>query len=293
MALRFDHRVAIVTGAGRGLGRAYALDLAARGARVVVNDVDSGTDGATTGDAAVAEQVVAEIESHDGIAVADSNSVVTGGDAVVATALEAFGRVDIVVHNAGVVSRTSFENMAGPVLDDVLGVSLLGAFNISRAAWPHLVRQGYGRIVITSSGAGLFGGAQSGNYAAAKMGSIGLALSLAAEGAEHGIHTNVIVPIAKTRLATTLPPHIIERLRPEFVAPVVTWLAHEDCPANGEIYSAAGGRVNRVAIAINTGIQSDNLDAETVRDSFDEIRRLDDAQPVTNSPQALELRLPK
>lgn len=292
MALRFDQRVVIVTGAGRGLGRAYALEFAARGARVVVNDVGCDTAGAGS-DGAVASSVVNEIASQGGIAVADTHSVTTQADGIVATALEAFGRVDVIVHNAGVVHRCDFEAMVGPVLDEVLGVSLLGAFGICRAAWPHLVRQRYGRIVITSSGAGLFGGARSGNYAAAKMGCIGLALSLAAEGAEYGIHTNVIVPIAKTRLATTLPRHVIDRLRPELVAPVVSWLAHEECPANGEIYSAAGGRVNRVAIAINEGADFGTLDAEAVRDKFEAIRDLSGARPVATSAEALTLRLPR
>jgi NAD(P)-dependent dehydrogenase (short-subunit alcohol dehydrogenase family) len=291
---RFDGRVALVTGAGRGIGRAYALELARRGASVVVNDRGGPTDGDGASDSGPAHDVVNEIITTGGRALADTGDVADAADTdrMVAAAIDNFGSIDIVIHNAGIVRRADFVDMTGQVLDDVLATSLTGGFNVVRSAWPYLLKQQYGRVVLTSSGGGLFGGARSGNYAAAKMGLIGLALSLAAEGQEHGIHTNVIVPVAKTRLATTLPKNVIERLTPEQVAPVVAWLCHEDCPANGEIYSAAGGRVNRVGIAIGAGVTLDHASVESVRDAFEDIRSMHSATAVLDSPSALSIRLP-
>jgi NAD(P)-dependent dehydrogenase (short-subunit alcohol dehydrogenase family) len=292
-ACRFENQVAVVTGGGGGLGRAYAVELASRGANVVVNDSGSTTEGDGS-DNTPADAVAAEITAAGGVALADHHNVARSeeAEAVIATAERAFGGVHIIVHNAGIVRRADFPEMIGPTLTNVLDVNLLSAFHIVRAAWTRLVGQGFGRIVLTSSGGGLFGSVRSGNYAAAKLGIIGLAQSLAAEGEAHGVTTNVIVPIAKTRLATTLPIDVIGRLDPNQVAPVVGWLVHRDCTVNGEVFSAAGGRVNRICIAVNEGFLDDQLSIEAVRDAFDRIRDMTGAIVVENSAQALALRLP-
>lgn len=290
----YDDQVVVVTGAGRGLGRAYAHEFARHGAKVVVNDLGNRSDGTGPPDRLIASAVVEEIRAAGGDAVADGNDVATesGAAALIETAVQHYGTVHAVVHNAGVVRRADFADMAGPTLNDVLGVGLMGAFHVARAAWPLMTRQVYGRIVLTGSGAGLFGAARSANYAAARMGIVGLALSLAGEGRAHGIQANVIVPIAQTRLATTLPAHVIDRLTPEQVAPVVAWLAHRECAATGEIYSAAGGRVNRVVLGVTPGLDFADISLEAVRDRFAEISSLDDVRTVPTSPDALKLRLP-
>ncbi len=238
--LRFDGRVAIITGAGGGLGREHALLLASRGAKVVVNDLGGAVDGSGAS-AGPAEQVVKEIEALGGSAVADGSSVATpeGGEAIVATAVEAFGRVDIVVNNAGILRDKSFQNMTPELAAAVLDVHLRGAFNVTRPAWIRMREAGYGRILVTSSNSGILGNFGQSNYGAAKMGLVGLARVLAHEGVRYGIKVNVLAPMARTRMTAELLGPVADWLDPALVAPVAAWLVHEDCPVTGEIYSEA------------------------------------------------------
>jgi NAD(P)-dependent dehydrogenase (short-subunit alcohol dehydrogenase family) len=271
--LGFDGKVAIITGAGGGLGRSHALDLARRGALVVVNDLGGSVDGTGSGTTA-AQAVVDEITAAGGDAVANYDSVATpeGGRAIVQTALDRFGQVDILINNAGILRDASFKNMGPDNVNPVLDVHLRGAFHVSQPAWEHMRAQSYGRIVNTSSGAGLFGNFGQTNYGAAKLGLVGLTRVLAVEGAKNNIKVNAIAPVAKTRMTEDLLGPIADKLLPESVTPLVVFLAHEDCPVTGEIYTLGGGRVARVFLGVTKGIVDPKLTAEAVRDRFAEIR---------------------
>ncbi|ASX02820.1 MULTISPECIES: SDR family NAD(P)-dependent oxidoreductase [Mycobacterium] len=271
--LRFDGRVAVVTGAGRGLGRAYAQLLASRGAKVVVNDVGGALDGEGV-DAGPAERIVADITAAGGQSVACSASVATaaGGDAIIATALEHYGRVDILVHNAGNVRRGSLKEMSYEDFDAVLDVHLRGAFNVVRPAFPLMCGAGYGRIVLTSSIGGLYGNRDVANYAAAKAGVIGLSNVAALEGAAEGVRCNVIVPAAVTRMADGIDTSAYPPMGPELVAPVVGWLAHESCSVTGEIFIALAGRVARAVVAESPGVYRSSWTIEDVGGHLDAIR---------------------
>jgi NAD(P)-dependent dehydrogenase (short-subunit alcohol dehydrogenase family) len=272
--LGFDGRVAIVTGAGGGLGRAHALLLAARGAQVVVNDLGGGIDGEGTSPGP-AEQVVAEIEAAGGVAVANTDSVATpeGGQAIVDTALAAFDRVDIVVNNAGIVRDRAFHNVSPADVDPVLDVHLRGGFWVTAPAWRVMRQQGYGRVVFTSSASGILGNFGQASYGAAKMGLIGLTNVLAIEGVRYGINVNAIAPMARTRITQELLGDLDQaNMDPALVSPVVAWLAHEDCPVTGEIYTVAAGRVGRFFVGVTPGFFKPDLTVEDVRDHLDEIR---------------------
>ena len=271
--LGFDGKVAIVTGAGGGLGREHALLLASRGAQVVINDL-GGSVGGEGGDPGPAHTTAKEIESLGGSAVADTNSVATqaGGEAIVQTALDSFGRVDIVINNAGILRDKAFHNMTPDLLDPILDVHLRGAFFVTRPAWVRMREQNYGRIVNTSSNSGILGNFGQSNYGAAKMGLVGLTRVLAAEGARHNIKVNAIAPVARTRMTEELLGAMAERLDPALVSPIVAWLVHEECPVTGEIYSAAGGRIARMFIGLTEGYYNPELTVEDVRDHFDGIR---------------------
>ncbi|MFP5255060.1 MAG: SDR family oxidoreductase [Acidimicrobiia bacterium] len=271
--LGFDGKVAIITGAGGGLGRSHALDLARRGALVVVNDLGGATDGTGSSETA-AQKVVDEIKAAGGEAVASYDSVATpeGGQSIVQQAMDAFGRIDIIINNAGILRDTSFKNMSPEMLNPVLDVHLRGAFYVTQPAWQIMRDQGYGRIVNTSSGAGIFGNFGQTNYGAAKMGLVGFTRVLAVEGAKNNIKANAIAPVAKTRMTEELLGPAADKLAPELVTPVVTYLAHEDCPVSGEVYSVGGGRVARIFIGVTPGHFDAELTAESVRDSFDKIR---------------------
>jgi NAD(P)-dependent dehydrogenase (short-subunit alcohol dehydrogenase family) len=271
--IRFDGRVAIVTGAGGGLGREHALLLAARGAKVVVNDLGGATDG-TGASAGPAERTAKEIQALGGEAVPDSNTVATpeGGQAIVDAAVEAFGRVDVVISNAGILRDKAFHNMTPELLDPVLDVHLRGAFHVTRPAWARMREAGYGRVLLTASNAGILGNFGQSNYGAAKMGLVGLARVLAQEGARYGITANVLAPIARTRMTEELLGPLAPRLDPKLVAPVAAWLVHEDCPVSGEIYSTGGGRVARFFVGLTQGYVNPDLTVEDVRDNFDRVR---------------------
>jgi len=242
--LMFNDRVAIVTGAGGGLGRTYALLLASRGAKVVVNDL-GGSAGGEGNDARAADVVVKEIKSAGGIAVANYDSV-EEGEKLVQTALENYGKVDILINNAGILRDKSFVRLSDTDWDLVHKVHLRGAFLTSRAAWPHMKKNKFGRIIMTSSVAGMFGNFGQANYSAAKMGLVGLSNTLAIEGAKYGVHSNVIVPMAASRLTKDLmPPDMFESLAPEHIAPVVAWMCHDECEDNGLIVEALAGWAGR------------------------------------------------
>jgi NAD(P)-dependent dehydrogenase (short-subunit alcohol dehydrogenase family) len=267
--LGFDGKVAIVTGAGGGLGRQHALLLASRGALVVVNDLGGAVDG-TGANVGAAQAVVDEIKAAGGEAVADSNSVATpeGGEAIVKTAVDAFGRVDIVINNAGILRDKTFHNMTPELLDPVIDVHLKGAFNVTKPAWILMREQGYGRVICTASSAGIFGNFGQTNYGAAKMGLVGFTNVLAVEGAKYNIKANAIAPLAFTRMTEDLLGPIGDKLGPEFVAPLVTYLAHESCEATGRVFSVGGGRVAEVFIGEAKGYFSPDLTPELVAENW-------------------------
>lgn len=274
--LRFDGRVAVVTGAGRGLGRSYARLLASRGAKVVVNDAGGYLDGDGTDDGP-AERVVAEITAAGGEAVACSASVATpeGGQDIIEAAVDNFGRIDILIHNAGNVRRGSLKEMSYEDFDAVLDVHLRGAFHVVRPAFPLMCEAGYGRVVLTSSIGGLYGNHNVANYAAAKAGVIGLSNVVALEGAAEGVRCNAIVPAAVTRMAEGIDTSAYPPMGAELVAPVVGWLAHESCSVTGELFIALAGRVARAVIVESPGVSRPSWTIEEVGSHLDAIRYVD------------------
>jgi NAD(P)-dependent dehydrogenase (short-subunit alcohol dehydrogenase family) len=277
--LRFDGRVAVVTGGGRGLGRSYAMLLASQGAKVVVNDPGGGLTGDGT-DAGPADDVVREIAAAGGQAVASTNSVATaaGGKAIIDAALDMYGRIDILIHNAGIVRRASLKEMSYEDFDAVLDVHLRGAFHVLRPAFPVMCDAGYGRIVLTSSIGGLYGNNGVANYAVAKAGVIGLSNVVALEGAADGVKSNVIVPAAVTRMAEGIDTSAYPPMGPELVAPVVGWLAHESCSVTGEVLIALAGRVARSVVAETPGVYRPSWSIEEVGEHIEAIR--DTSDPV-------------
>ncbi|MEU8039045.1 SDR family NAD(P)-dependent oxidoreductase [Streptosporangium sp. NPDC049078] len=290
MDLSFDGRVAVVTGAGGGLGRAHALELGRRGARVVVNDMGTSLsgDGVESGRAAI---VVKEIEALGGTAVADVNSVATpeGGEALIQTALSAFGQVDVVVNNAGILRDKTFHNTGPDDVDPVLDVHLKGAFNVTRPAWRVFREQGFGRVVVTSSSAGFYGNFGQASYASAKMGLIGLIKVLAIEGRKYDIKANAIGPVALTRMTEGFENPIADRMDPALVSSVVAYLCHDSCELSGEVLSAGAGRVARVFVGMTRGYVNDSLSAEDVRDHLTEIFDDTGYQVPGNSMAEMEL----
>ena len=271
--LRFDDRVAIVTGAGRGLGRAHAMLLASRGAAVLVNDDGASVNGEGSSPEP-ANDVVAEIRAAGGVAVADHTSVATaeGGAAIVAHALDEFGRVDIVVNNAGILRDKALHNMTPEMFEHVLAVHVLGAFYVTQPAFVRMREQRYGRIVVTSSAAGTYGNFGQTNYSTAKMGLVGMARTISTEGARYDIKANVLSPGAFTRMTENLMPEgSADKLTPALVAPVVAFLCHESCPVAGEIIAASGGRVARVFVGEVPGFTKNDLTIEDVAANFDTI----------------------
>jgi NAD(P)-dependent dehydrogenase (short-subunit alcohol dehydrogenase family) len=284
--LRFDRRVAVITGSGRGLGREYARLLAAHGAKVVVNDPGGSLrgDGADAGPAA---SVVQEIKAAGGEAVACTESVATraGGEAIIRTALEHFGRIDILIHNAGNVRPGSILEISDADFDAVLDVHLRGACNVVRSAFPHMCKSGYGRIVLTSSIGGIYGNQQQVNYAVAKMGVIGLSNVAALEGAARGVKSNIIIPAAVTRMAEGIDTSAYPPMGPELVAPAVGWLAHESCSVSGEMFVAIAGRIARAFVSETRGVYRPAWTMRQVADDMPAIRNAEATQvfPVVPS----------
>jgi NAD(P)-dependent dehydrogenase (short-subunit alcohol dehydrogenase family) len=274
--LRFDDRVAVITGAGRGLGRAYALLLAARGAKVVVNDPGVSLKGEGV-DLAPAEEVVREIKAAGGEAVACTESVATaeGGQAIIQAALEHYGRIDILIHNAGNVRRGSLKEITYEDFDAVLDVHLRGAFHVVRPAFPIMCKAGYGRVVLTSSIGGLYGNHNVVNYCVSKAGLIGLSNVVALEGAAQNVKCNLIVPAAVTRMAEGLDTSAYPPMDPELVAPAVGWLAHESCSITGEMLVSLAGRVARAYIAETPGVYRSSWTIEQVGEQLAAIRNTD------------------
>lgn len=275
--LTYENRVVVVTGAGRGIGRDYALAFAARGARVIVNDLGTNLQGEGSA-AGPAQEVAAEIERSGGQAIANTNSVTTpeGARGIVDAALNAFGRIDTVVNNAGILNMKSFEEVTIEGLRRHLAVHVEGTFLICQAAWPHMRRSGYGRIVNTISG-GIFGLPGLAEYGPAKGGVFALTRSLALEGLEHGIRVNAIAPQASTRMlhASGLSPELRERLdkvmKTELVSPGALYLGHECCAINGETLAVSGGKVCRIALTYNEGFTDAALTPEMIRDRIGDV----------------------
>jgi len=254
--IRFDGRVAIVTGAGGGLGRVYALEFAKRGAKVVVNDLGGARDGSGEGSQSPAQKVVEEIKALGGEAVANFDTVTTpeGGEKIVKNAIDAFGTVDILINNAGILRDKSLLKMEPDTWQAVLDVHLNGAYHVTKPAFAVMKEKGYGRIVMTTSAAGLYGNFGQTNYGSAKMGLVGLMNTLKLEGAKYDIKVNTVAPIAASRLmADIIPAEVLDKMKPEFVAPLVLFLASEKCPVTGRIYNAGVGYYGRAAMMTTPG----------------------------------------
>ena len=281
--LRFDGKVAIVTGAGGGLGRTYALELAKRGAKVVVNDLGGSADGLGDGSARPADAVVDEIVAAGGEAAANYDSVSTpeGGQAIIDTAIEAFGRVDILINNAGILRDRSLVKQDSESWDAVLDVHLNGAFHVTRPAFLKMKDQGYGRIVMTTSAAGLYGNFGQTNYSAAKLGLVGFMNTLKLEGKKYDIKVNTIAPLAASRLTESiLPPDLLEKVKPEFVAPVVLYFCSQECEDSGDIVNAGAGYFNSAVMLTGKGMVIDTatLTPEAIEREWERIDSLDGAR---------------
>jgi NAD(P)-dependent dehydrogenase (short-subunit alcohol dehydrogenase family) len=284
--ISFAGQVAIVTGAGAGLGRFYAIELGKRGAKVVANDLGSAKDGAGASRAA-ADNVVDEIKALGGEAVASYDSVATreGGERIVSTAINTFGKVQILVNNAGFVRDKVFVNMDEESWDAVIAVHLKGAYCVSKPAFKNMKEHGYGRIVMTSSGAGLFGNFGQANYAAAKMAILGLTNVLKLEGEKHGIKVNAVLPNAATRMSEgAMPMEAFEKLKPEHIVPAVLYLCSSQCRDSGMYINAFGGYISRSAVLTSRGVTG-ILTPEQVSENWDKIVQMDEPEPHNSLPE--------
>jgi NAD(P)-dependent dehydrogenase (short-subunit alcohol dehydrogenase family) len=277
MTIRFDNRVAIVTGAGNGLGRAHALLLASRGARVVVNDPGGAVDG-KGGDHAAADKVVAEIKAAGGQAVPNYDSVADPKAAanIVKAAVDSFGTIDIVVNNAGVLRDKTFHNMTVEDFDFVVKVHFLGTAYVTHAAWPILRAKAYGRVVVTSSNSGIYGNFGQANYGGAKLAVVGFMNALRLEGQKYNVLVNALAPVAGTRMTESLmTPEMLARLDPAFVSPMVAYLCSEQCQRTGDIWSAGAGYFARIEYREAPGLRIEGR-APTVEDVADNIDKIAD-----------------
>jgi NAD(P)-dependent dehydrogenase (short-subunit alcohol dehydrogenase family) len=292
--VRFDGRVAIVTGAGGGLGRSHALLLASRGAKVVVNDLGGSRDGTGAPSSEMANKVVEEIRSAGGQAVADAHGVdtVEGGEAIVKTALDAYGTVDIVIANAGILRDRAFHNITEEDWDKIFAVHVKGSFDVIQPAFRIMRQNSYGRIIVTTSNAGLYGNFGQANYSSAKTAVLGFASTLELEGAKYNIKANVIAPVAASRLTEdVMPPQVLEKLKPEYVSPMVAYLCSEECAVSGQIFTAGGGYFGRAAIVEGKGAILPNASLEDIRDNFAKISDLSGADEFTNAFDEVSKRL--
>ena len=278
-------RVVVITGAGGGIGRRHAMLFAQEGARVVENDLGGSRDGSGAG-SSMADNVVAEITDAGGEAVANYDNIATveGGESVIETAVDAFGTVDVVVNNAGILRDKTFHKMTPEQWDAVLKVHLYGTFNVTRAAWPRMREQKFGRVVVTTSTSGLFGNLGQANYGAAKMGMVGLINTLAVEGARYNLLANAVAPLADTRMTVdVIPDESRATLDPAYVSPVVVHLASEECTDTGTITLASGGHYARIAYMQAIGAQFDHVPSvEEIRLAWDQISDLTDSSPGRN-----------
>ncbi|MBX9730415.1 MAG: SDR family oxidoreductase [Sphingomonas sp.] len=283
-AIRFDDRVVVITGGGGGLGRSYALEFAARGAKVVVNDLGADIRGGGQS-VTSADLVVAEIEAMGGMAVASYDSV-EQGDRIIDTAIAAFGRVDVLINNAGVLRDLSFKKMTDDDWERVYRVHLFGAFKVTKAAWTHMQAQTYGRIVNTASAAGIYGNFGQANYSAVKLGLVGFTKTLAIEGAAKKITVNAIAPIAGSRLLETISaPEMVEALKPEYVTPLVVRLCAEHNRESGSLFELAAGWMAKLRWERTRGVSFDpatEITAETVDDAWEQLCSFDETDhPAT------------
>ncbi len=283
MALDFSDKVVVVTGAGNGLGRSHALLFGSRGAKVVVNDL-GGSGSGEGSDATVADAVVADIKASGGDAVANPDSV-TDGDKIIQCAMDTFGRIDVVVNNAGILRDKSLHKMSDDDWDMVYEVHLRGAYKVSRAAFPHMRDQGYGRFVMTTSAAGIYGNFGQANYSACKLALHGLSQTIAAEGRAKGVKSNTIAPIAASRLmGTVMDGDAMKLLRPESVSPLVAYLCHESCESTGGLFEVGAGWISRVRWERSQGAFFDpaGFTPDDVKAAWDKINDFTDATHPTS-----------
>jgi 3-hydroxy-3-methylglutaryl CoA synthase/NAD(P)-dependent dehydrogenase (short-subunit alcohol dehydrogenase family)/putative sterol carrier protein len=292
--IRFDGRVAVITGAGAGLGRTYALELARRGAKVVVNDFGGARDGAGQGSSSPADNVVNEIMALGGEAVASYDSVATpeGGENIIRCAMEAFGRVDILINNAGILRDKGFLKMDPEAWQAVLDVHLNGAYNVTRPAFSAMRANAYGRIVMTTSAAGLYGNFGQTNYSSAKLALVGFMNTLRLEGRKYNILVNTIAPVAASRLTEdVMPPDLFEKLKPDYIAGIVAYLCSEDCRETGAVFNAAAGYYSRAAILTGPGVTLGNANnpptPEDIRDGWTSINNMDKARELQDATLAV------
>lgn len=289
MSIDFKGKVAIVTGAGAGLGRCHALELAKRGAKVVINDLGGSVDG-TGGSSDAANQVVEEIKKLGGEAIANGASVSDrkGAESIINDAVKAFGTVDILINNAGILRDKSFAKVSLDDFETVINVHLLGSLYVTKAAWPIMIEKGYGRIVMTTSSSGLYGNFGQSNYGAAKLGLVGLMNTLRLEGGRKGVHTNAIAPVAATRMTENLgiPEEFFKKLKPELVTPAVLYLCSDKAP-NGVTIEAGAGHYARVAIMEAKGFTvGENATVEDVAENFEKIADMSGAHEFKQGGEA-------
>ena len=288
--INFENRTVIVTGAGNGLGKAYALELGSRGAKVIVNDLGGSVDGSGAA-SSPADEVVAEISKNGGEAIANYDSVATkeGGEAIVQCAVDNFGTVDAVINNAGILRDKSFANMSEDELSLILDVHLKGTFFVSQPAFKVMIDNNYGRIVNVASPSGLFGNFGQANYGAAKMGIVGLTNVLSIEGAKYNIKVNVIAPTAYTRMTEALLPEDVGKLfSAQLVTPMVVYLASESCVPTHEIFGVAAGRFARIGIITHKGYVNTSATAEDIAGNIEEIRTIKDGKyPLSNEDELM------
>lgn len=292
--IRFDGKVAIITGAGRGLGRAHALLLGSRGAKVVVNDLGGNWQGGKEGSAGPADEVVTEIKAAGGEAVANYDSVLDGKK-IVQTALDAFGRVDIVINNAGILRDVTFHKMTDADWDIIYDVHVKGSYSVTHAAWPLLRDQEYGRVIFTTSAAGLYGNFGQTNYSMAKMALVGMTHTLALEGAKRNVLVNAIAPLAGSRMTESImPPEVVAKLKPEFVSPLVAYLCSETCKVTGSIYEVGAGVVALVRWLRAPGVAlslKDGITVEKIVANWDKINDLTGGKTIGNAQEAIMMAM--